>query len=469
MTKIPPHALDLEEAVLGAIMIEKRAFLLAQKILEPKHFYDDKNRLVYATARELFTKGMPVDILTVTENLRKKKVLDKIGGAGFITRLTSRVASAANIEAHSQIIKEKFISRKLIEISTDAIQQAFDGNKEPLELLSSVGQQLLSITANIGSNEVTIQKSIKDVLKLMEDAAAAHDGKSDKEPKVTGIPTGFRQLDEAVGGWMGGELIIIAARPSMGKTSMALIHASEAAKRGKKVHIQSYEMRHTGLTQSILSQESLINRKSFKNGEALNNPSLQKAISQVENYQITIDPSNLTSVQLHANMTVKKMTDGLDMLVVDYLQLMPEAGKFFNEDTKLGFDSKRLKAIAKELDIPVIALCQLSRQVESRPDKKPNKSDLRGSGNIEQDADIILSPFRPAYYKLNYDDGRPIEEDYAEYLILKQREGALAEIPVGWDAERVRYYDPTKETKNLYDSLKPKNYYEPEDNQDKPF
>jgi replicative DNA helicase len=251
----------------------------------------------------------------------------------------------------------------------------------------------------------------------------------------------------------------------MGKTSMAIVHAMTAAEFGFKVYIQSYEMSTEGVTRTILSQSSKINRRDFKDGSALSNPFLNKTISKIENYPITIDESSQNVIQLRAILTTIKMTEGLDMFVLDYLQLMPSAGKFGTTADEIGFNSRALKRIAKELDITVIALAQLSRGVEIRGgQKKPSLSDLKGSGDIEQDADIVLFPYRPAYYNATDDTGQAIPENYAEYILAKQREGGLDDIPVGWDGSKTLYYDTSEaEVPETFESLKPTNPVQPPD------
>lgn len=457
-----PSAVDLEEAVVGAMLLEKQACAIGIKELEPEMFYDKKCAFIFNACKTLFKKGEPIDILTVTSFLRAKKKIDTVG-IEFITGVTNRISSAANTEYHCFVIKEKYIAREIHKTTTLAAERAIDEGVDVLELLTEIGQKLILLTSNMGSKAKKLPEAISSTLKALEIAAQ---NSLNKNVKITGIPTGFNQLDDLTSGWQKKDYVIIGGRPSMGKTSMAMVHATVAASFGFKVYVQSYEMSTEGVTRTILSQLSRINRGDFKDGSALSNPFLNKTISKIEDYPITIDESSQNVIQLRAILTTVKMTDGLDMLVLDYLQLMPAAGKFGTTADEIGFNSRALKRIAKELDIVVIALAQLSRVVETRGGaKKPSLSDLKGSGDIEQDADIVLFPYRPSYYDATDDaTGQPIPDNYAEYILAKQREGGLDDIPVGWDGSKTLYYDVSEpKVPETFEGLKPKNIIQPPD------
>ncbi len=386
--KLPPQALDMEEAVLGALLLEKDALHRIMDILKSNMFYKDANRMIYEAILTLFQNSEPVDILTVKNALRQAGTLEKAGGAYYLTELTSRVASAANIEYHGRIVAEKFILRELIKSSDHVIQSAYDETTDVFELLDEAEQKLFEISeTNLRRNYLGMSELVMKTLERLEEMRG-------KDSSVTGIPSGIADLDKLTAGWQKTDMVIIAARPAMGKTAFALTMARNAAIRfNEPVALFSLEMAAVQLTQRMLTSEAELDAQKVRTGtlEDYEWKQLITRIGALSKAQIFIDDTPGLSIwDLRAKCRRLKAEKGISIVMVDYLQLMSgNASKNGNREQEIAGISRALKEIAKELDVVMIALSQLSRAVESRGgDKRPVLSDLRESGSIEQDADI---------------------------------------------------------------------------------
>ena len=425
MSKLQPQARDLEEAVLGALMLEKHAPEKVASYLKAEAFYVDSHQLIYGAVISLFTLGHPVDILTVTEQLRKDGTLESAGGAYYITSLTNKISSAANIEYHAHIVIQKSIQRQLITVAGEIGEKAFEETSDAFELLDQSEKQLFEIknstmTKNYDEVSDLIAKAIKDI----EESTADGEG-------LTGIPTGFTELDRMTSGWQKSDLIILAARPGMGKTAFVLSMARNAAVlANKSVAIFSLEMSSMQLVKRLIASEAELSSEKIRSGKLEEHEwqQLHTKISTIEDAKLFIDDTPALSVlELKAKARRLKSNRQLDMIIIDYLQLMraEEGNKNAgNREQEISYISRSLKGLAKELDIPIIALAQLSRAVEQRQDKRPVLSDLRESGSIEQDADLVTFIFRPEYYGITQDEEGNDNTGLTEIIIRKHRNGS---------------------------------------------
>lgn len=436
--RVQPQAVELEEAVLGAIMLDREGLPTVIDILQEEAFYKKEHQTIYKAMLNLFGKSQPIDLLTVTESLRKMNAIDEIGGVGYLVDLTNRVASAANIEFHARIIIQKFIQRELIQLSTQTIHDAFEDTKDVLDLLDEAEQGLYEITEkNMRRGYDAISKIALDVKKQIEELSNKTDG-------ITGIPTGFKNLDKMTSGWQRSDLIIVAARPGMGKTSFTLALAQNAAKDyNKAVALFSLEMANVQLVQRLLSMESEIESKKLRNGqlEEYEWQQLHNSVEKLSGLPIYIDDTPAINIfELRAKCRRLKQNHNIEIIIIDYLQLMSSApnDRRGNREQEISSISRALKGLAKELNVPVIALSQLSRQVESRPDKRPQLSDLRESGAIEQDADIVTFIYRPDYYDLEDPD---MEKGITEIILAKHRNGELGTVKLKFIDRFAKFVD----------------------------
>jgi replicative DNA helicase len=443
--KLPPQALDLEEAVLGALMLEKDALSAVIDILKPEVFYKDAHQKIFESIQILFTASSPVDILTVTAQLRQQGNLEMIGGAFYITELTNRVASAANIEYHARIISQKFIQRELIRISTDIINQSYEDTSDVFELLDYAEKNLFEIAQNnLRRDSRKMDDIVKESLKMLESLRG-------KEDTLTGVPSGFTALDRVTNGWQKSDLIIIAARPAMGKTAFVLTCARNAAVQfNKPVVVFSLEMSSVQLTNRLISGEAEIEQEKIRKGQ-LEDWEWHKMTSKIgglsEAPLIIDDTPALNVFEFRAKCRRLKAQYDIQMIIIDYLQLMQGKadgkGGSGNREQEISSISRALKQVAKELNVPVIALSQLSRAVENRPggSKKPMLSDLRESGAIEQDADMVLFLYRPEYYGLDQDENGNPTAGIGEVIIAKHRNGETGSVPLRFIGKYVKFVD----------------------------
>jgi len=377
--KVQPQALPLEEAVLGALMLDREALPVVMDILRPESFYLEAHQSIYRAIIKLFERSHPVDLLTVTEELRKSAELDKIGGAYYLVELTNRVASAANIEYHARIVAQKHIQRELIRVSTSIIKDAYEDTTDVFDLLDDAEKGLFGITQNnLSRSYESMDMLSSKVLKQIEELSQKADG-------LTGVPTGFTDLDRLTSGWQPSDLIIVAARPGMGKTSMVLAMTLNAARDfNKPVALFSLEMASTQLVQRLISMEAEIEGSKMRNGklEDWQWQQLQKTVDKLSKVPIFIDDTpGINIFELRAKCRRLKMQHDIQLVIIDYLQLMTgssENNRNSNREQEISGISRALKNMAKELSVPVIALSQLSRAVETRGgSKRPQLSDLR--------------------------------------------------------------------------------------------
>tara|TARA_Y100000813_G_scaffold40339_1_gene27494 strand:+ start:1258 stop:2787 length:1530 start_codon:yes stop_codon:yes gene_type:complete len=426
--KLPPQALELEEAVLGALMLEKAPLNDVIDIIHrPEIFYKDAHKKIYESIQELFSSSESIDILTVTQKLRSKGELDHVGGAYYISQLTNRVASAAHAEAHARILVQKFILRELIRISGKVIQNAYDETTDVFDLLDETESELFAVA------EGNIRKDYESMASLLFKAQSEIENAMLREDGISGVGTSFTELDKITSGWQKSDMIVIAARPGMGKTAFVLSMARNVAvDHEKPVAIFSLEMSSIQLVNRLISGEAEIPAEDIRRGNFSKNEFEQffertKALSEAPVY---IDDTPALSIfELRAKCRRLKQQHGVQLIIIDYLQLMSSGGKGGNREQEISNISRSIKEIAKELEVPIIALSQLSRSVETRGgDKRPMLSDLRDSGAIEQDADIVCFIYRPEYYQLTeWPDGTPCNGQ-AEIIVAKHRNGSLKDI-----------------------------------------
>ncbi|NJO25671.1 MAG: replicative DNA helicase [Bacteroidia bacterium] len=431
--KVPPQAKELEEAVLGAIMLEKNAFDAVIEILKPECFYVDSHQRIFRSMQGLAQKSQPIDILTVVEELRSREELEIVGGPYYVTRLTNTVVSSANIEAHSRIILQKFIQRELIRISGEIIGDAYEDSTDVFDLLDDAESKLFEITNNhLRKNFDTIDSVLVKTIQRIEDLRH-------KQEDITGIPSGFPSLDRVTYGWQNTDLIILAARPSVGKTSFALNLARNAALHASKptpVAVFSLEMSAGQLVQRILAAESEIWLEKIARGKLEEHEMKQlyaRGIQRLAQAPIFIDDTPALNIfELRAKCRRLKNKHNIGLVIIDYLQLMSGTGenRNSNREQEISNISRNLKGLSKELSIPIIALSQLSREVEKRKEgnKMPQLSDLRESGAIEQDADMVMFLYRPEYYDITANEMGESNKGETHVRIAKHRNGSLETI-----------------------------------------
>lgn len=431
--KVPPQAKDLEEAVLGATMLEKSAFDTIIEILKPECFYVESHQRIFRAMQGLAQKNQPIDILTVVEELRSRDELEVTGGPYFVTRLTNTVVSSANIEAHARIILQKFIQRELIRVSGEIIGDAYEDSTDVFDLLDDAESKLFEITNNhLRKNFDSIDTVLVKTIQRIEDLRH-------KNEDISGVPSGFKTLDRVTYGWQPTDLIILAARPAVGKTAFALNLARCAALHPTKpvpVAFFSLEMSAGQLVQRILSAESEIWLEKISRGKLEEHEMKQlyaKGIQKLATAPIFIDDTAALNIfELRAKCRRLKNKHNVGMIIIDYLQLMSGTGenKGGNREQEISRISRDLKGLAKELQIPIIALSQLSRAVESRKEgnKMPQLSDLRESGAIEQDADMVLFLYRPEYYDITANEMGESNKGETHVRIAKHRNGSLETI-----------------------------------------
>ncbi len=442
---LPPQAPQLEEAVLSAIMLEREALTKVVDILQPESFYSDAHQQIYRAMQHLFERSQPVDLLTVAEELRKMDALQLAGGPAYLADLSNKVSQSANIEYHARIVAQKFIQRELIRVSNEIIKSAYEDSTDVLDLLDEAEKGLFSIA------EKNMGRQVDDMTTLSSKLLKELEKLKDTKEGLTGLPTGFTDLDRLTSGFQRSDLIIIAARPAMGKTSFVLSLAKNAAVDFERpVAFFSLEMSSLQLATRIVSQQAEIEGSKMRSGKFTEDEwgRLHGAIERVGDAKVYIDDTPAINVfELRAKCRRLKLQHDIQLIVIDYLQLMTGGGDNSrgNREQEVGAISRALKGLAKELDVPVVALAQLSRAVEVRGgDKRPQLSDLRESGSIEQDADIVMFLYRPEYYQIMEDQEGNSNKGVAEVIVAKHRHGATANI-------RLRFIDRFAQFTNLDD------------------
>ncbi len=439
--RIPPHSIEAEKSVLGACLLDADITTETQAILRPEDFYADAHKEIFATILSLADQRLPVDVLTVSEELKKRRTLEMAGGRAYIAELSGEVPSTANALQYAQIVADKAILRRLIRTSGDIMDAAFAEQKPTEDILNNAEQSVFEISqGRTKSGYVALNDVLKENLVMLDELAKNKDG-------LTGLSTGFHELDTKTAGLQKGNLIILAARPAMGKTSFALSLCHNAAtKKNAKIMFVSLEMAETELGAKLLSIESKVDLGKLKVGN-LNEDDWKKiyvAVDRLASAGIYIDTTpgaDIAGIRSRARRLKADKDKGLDLLVVDYLQLMSidSRSSSLREDvTQL---SRQFKQLARELDIPIILLSQLSRKPEERSDHRPMLSDLRESGSIEQDADVVIFLYRDE----QYDPNTP-EPGIAEIIIAKQRSGPTGMVKVAWLANQTRFADAVRES-----------------------
>ncbi|TRX49458.1 replicative DNA helicase [Fulvivirga sp. M361] len=440
--KVPPQALDLEEAVLGALMLEKDALSTVIDILKPESFYKDAHQEIYRSIVELFNNSEPVDMRTVAAKLRKNGQLEFTGGAYYIAELTSKVSSAANIEYHARIVTEMAIKRELIRVASEIHHDAYEDTTDVFNLLDKTESALFEIS------EANIRKNYDNMRSLMAQAIQELEERKNHKDGLTGVPSGFTALDRVTSGWQKSDLVIIAARPGMGKTAFVVSALRNAAVDfNHAVAIFSLEMSSVQLVNRLISAEAELESEKIKKGN-LAEYEWQQLIhktNRLSNAPIFIDDTPaLTILELRAKCRRLKAQHDVQLIVIDYLQLMSgDSSKGAgNREQEIASISRALKGIAKELDVPVIALSQLSRAVETRGgDKRPQLSDLRESGSIEQDADMVMFLYRPEYYGITEDESGMPTQGVGEVIIAKHRNGSLENVALKFIGKFTKFSD----------------------------
>ncbi len=428
--KIPPQALELEEAVLGAMLIDKKGVDEVIDLIQPEAFYKTAHQTIFEAIFQLFQDSQPIDLLTVSSELRKKGKLESIGGEFYLVQLSQRVASSAHIEFHARIILQKFIQRSLIKISNEIIESAYKESTDVFDLLDEAESKLYDVTqGNIKKSSESAQNLVLEAKKKIEEIS--------KREGLSGISTGFEKLDKLTSGWQPSDLIIIAARPGMGKTALTLSMARNiAVMKQIPVAFFSLEMSSIQLITRLISAETGLSSEKLRTGKLADHEwqQLNVKVTDLEKAPLYIDDTpSLSIFDLRAKARRLSSQHQIKLIIVDYLQLMTAgtSTKTGNREQEISTISRNLKALAKELDIPVIALSQLSRAVETRGGtKRPMLSDLRESGAIEQDADIVSFIYRPEYYNIDEwdDEERTPSQGQAEFIVAKHRNGGLDNI-----------------------------------------
>ena len=441
---LQPQALEVEKAVLGALMIDKDAYAVVCETLYPESFYEPRNQMIYTAIRDLSMEEKPVDILTVTERLAKNGTLDEVGGPGYVADLSSRVASSANIEYHANIIAQKFLARQLISFASVVETKALDETSDIDDLMEETENALFQLSQrNMKKDFTQINPIISQAIKSIQSAAANKDG-------LTGVATGYHKLDDITSGWQASDLVIVAGRPAMGKTSFALSMAKNiAADYRVPLAFFSLEMSNVQLVYRLISNACEIEGSKILNGQLSPDEwdRLDKRVNNLLDAPLYIDDTpGLSVFELRTKARRLVREHGVKIIMIDYLQLMNANGmRFSSRQEEVSTISRSLKGLAKELDIPIIALSQLNRGVEAREGlegKRPQLSDLRESGAIEQDADIVLFVHRPEYYHIYQDDNGRNLRGMAQIIIAKHRKGATGDVLLTFRGQFTRFENP---------------------------
>ncbi|MCM1565976.1 MAG: replicative DNA helicase [Dehalobacter sp. 4CP] len=437
LLKVPPHNLEAEQAVLGALMLDPQKGSTVFEILRPEDFYRDNHKNIYLVIRDIFEKGDPVDLVTVAENLRQAGRLESIGGIGTISQIAGSVPSAANVEHYARIVAEKALLRQLIRIAGYIEEKGYEAGEEALSLLEEAERLIVEISQRQSKEGFVTIRSI--LLKTFDKIEYLYSNKGN----LTGVPTHFRELDRITSGWQASDLVIIAARPSMGKTALVLNMAQNAAVKSKvPVALFSLEMSKEQLVQRILCSEAMVDQQRVRTGELLDSdwPKLTQAVGPLSEAPMFIDDTvGISLAELRSKARRLKMEQGLGLIIIDYLQLMTVGKKVESRQQEVAQISRGLKGVARELSVPVIALSQLNRGVEQRQDKRPLMSDLLESGSIEADADLISFIYRDEYYHPDSE-----KKGIAEIIIAKHRNGPVGTVELGYLKEFTKFVNLDK-------------------------
>jgi len=442
--RVPPQAVEAEMSVLGSIMIDDDSIGKTIEILEPSFFYRTAHQKIYMAALNLYERDEPVDLVTLSEELKKQKILEEVGGSYYLTELSQSVPSAANVEYHARIVLEKYILRKLIVESASIAQECYEAREDAYHILDRSEQRIFGLSEN------RLRRAFQHISPIMHDAFETIERFHERQGAVTGLGTGFTRLDELTSGFQQGELIVVAGRPSMGKTAFCLNVARHMAVEDKApIGIFSLEMSKRQLAMRLLCAEARVDAHGVRTGRLAEKEwqKLSMCVGVLTEAPIYIDDSpGMGVLELRAKARRLKKEKDVQMVIVDYLQLMQGPKGVESRQQEISTISRSLKALAKELDVPVIALSQLSRAVEMRGgDRRPMLSDLRESGAIEQDADVVLFIYRPEFYGKATDDMGNSLEGVAELIIGKQRNGPVGTVNLSFIKKYARFENPAFE------------------------
>lgn len=448
--KIPPQAPEAEVAVMGAILIEHEALLKTLEILRREYFYREAHRKIFTACQELFQRNEPVDLVTLGNELSRKNELDEVGGASYLASLVETVPTAANVAYHARIVRDKALLRDLIAVSGDIVEESFADRGDVDEILDRAERRIFEISQD------RISRAFLPIRAVLKGTFEAIERLYDRKARVTGVPTGFAEFDTLTAGLQAADLIVVAGRPSMGKTSFALNIAQHVAVEGRvPVAFFSLEMSKEQVVQRLLCGEARVDSHRLRTGYLRDSdwPKLTTAAGRLSEAPIFIDDSPGGSVlEMRAKTRrLKAEQRSLGLVIIDYLQLIRGRGRVENRVQEVSEITRSLKAMAKELDVPVMALSQLSRAVERREERKPQLADLRESGAIEQDADLVVFLYRPGAYKRGgeavFGEGNEQEDVTTEVIISKQRNGPTGTVKMAFLREYTRFepLDPHRE------------------------
>ncbi|MCS6790305.1 MAG: replicative DNA helicase [Bacteroidia bacterium] len=434
--RVVPQAVEVEKALLGALLIEKDAIAKVIDLITPEVFYDPRHQRIYAAIRGIFDQGLPIDLLSVTEALKRAGTFKDVGPY-YLAELTLGVASSANAETYARILVEKYLLRQMIAISAEVTEKAFHEETDAFELLDMAENRLYELSQH------HLRRSIQPAQRVLQETLSLLEKLRQRNQPLTGVPSGFPELDRMTAGWQKSDLIILAARPSMGKTAFALNIARHAALSGYATAIFSLEMSALQLMYRFISMEVEINSEALRTGQIP--PDLWLALPQklerLAQAPIYIDDTpSITIYDLRAKCRRLKAEKDIQLVMIDYLQLMGSVQKAPTREQEIASISRSLKALARELDVPIIALSQLSRAVEMRGgDRRPQLSDLRESGSLEQDADVVIFLYRPEYYGILQDEEGNPTQGITEVLLSKQRNGPIGKVRLRFMSDYMRF------------------------------
>lgn len=430
--KVPPNNIEAEQSVIGSMLLDKNAISTASEILTGDDFYKEAHRQIFNAALELYNRNEPVDLVTIVDSLRGKGILDNIGGITYLSNLVSSVPTTANVKYYAKIVEEKSTLRKLIKSSSEIIEKCYSSSDDLIGIIDTAEKNIFNISQKATSHDFEPMSS------LLEKGFNQIENLYNNKGAVTGIPTGFTEIDSKTSGFQKGDLVLIAARPSMGKTAFALNIAEYAAIRNNNsVAIFSLEMSKEQLAFRMLCSEANIDMLKLRTGDLEDDDwvRLAKSAGPLASAKIFIDDTpGITVTEMRSKCRRLKMEHGLDLIIVDYLQLMQGSSRTENRQQEVSDISRSLKALAKEMDTPLIALSQLSRAPEARADHRPMLSDLRESGSIEQDADIVSFLYRDEYY-----DKESEKRNIAEVIIAKQRNGPTGTVELAFIGKYTKF------------------------------
>ncbi|MCL6612565.1 MAG: replicative DNA helicase [Peptococcaceae bacterium] len=440
--KVPPQNIDAEQAVLGALFLDREALYRVSRFLRPEDFYMEGHRLIYKAFLDLDEAGVPPDLVTVTDKLRQQDNLEKVGGATYVASLAGMAPTAANAEHHARIVEEKSLLRGIISIANRIAGMGYEGGDDAERLIDEAERMLLELGVRRSSSVFSpMDRVLVEIFRLVEERFR-------NKGKISGVLTGFVDLDRLCCGLQPGDLIIVAGRPAMGKTSFGMTVAHQAALNSKvPTAVFSLEMSKAQLVQRVLCAEAMVDMQKVRSGNLseLDWNKLSEAAARLAGIPLYIDDSPGLSVrQVRAKARRLKAEKGLGLVVIDYLQLMQGSSRAENRQQEIADISRSLKALAKDLDVPVIALAQLSRSVEQRDKKRPIMSDLRESGSLEQDADVVMFIYREEYYKADTE-----KRGIAEIIVAKQRNGPTGTVELAFLKEYTRFMNLARESGDI--------------------